>query len=159
MNKNIIKIKKTIDTLKLNILVLGKCISPFLIHKELDRSKLIQFYSENQSSYFMVLMMIDSISIDLKKSFTGPLDILLQIEKIQSLIWKLRMEFRNYMESSLSTGFSDAIYFQKMELIKLHGQLSTTSNELDLMTKRAEKQSLEINQLKNNQNEGLNSDD
>jgi len=31
-----------------------------------------------------------------------------------------------------------------------NGQLSNTSNELDLMTKRAEKQSLEINQLKNN---------
>jgi len=139
MNK---KITKTIDTLKLNIDVLGKCISPFLIHKELDRSKLIQFYSENQSSYFMILMMIDSISIDLKKSFTGPLDTLLRIEKIQAHIWKLKIEFRNYMESSLSTGISDAIYHQKMELIKLIGQISTN-----------------INSMKNNQNEGLNSDD
>ena len=104
-------------------------------------------------------MMIDTISIDLKKSFTGPLDTLLQIEKIQPLIWKLKIEFTNYMESSLSTGFSDAIYHKKMEVIKLYGKLSTSSNELDLMTKRAEKQSLEINHLKNNQNKGLNNDD
>ena len=139
MNKNIIKIKKTIDTLKLNIVVLGKCISPFLIHKELDRSKLIRFYSENQSSYFMVLMMIDSISIDLKKSFTGPLDTLLRIEHIQAFIWKLNIEFRKFMESSLSTG---GTLEERTELQNLINQIST-----------------DINSMKNNQNEGLNSDD
>ena len=136
MNK---KITKTIDTLKLNIDVLGKCISPFLIHKELDRSKLIQFYSENQSSYFMILMMIDSISIDLKKSFTGPLDTLLRIENIQAFIWKLNIEFRNFMESSLSTG---GTLEERTELQNLINQIST-----------------DINSMKNNQNEGLNSDD
>ena len=124
MNK---KITKTIDTLKLNIDVLGKCISPFLIHKELDRSKLIQFYSENQSSYFMILMMIDSISIDLKKSFTAPLDTLLRIENIQALIWKLKIEFSNYMESSLSTG---STLEERKELQNLINQISSDINSI-----------------------------
>lgn len=136
MNK---KITKTIDTLQLNIYVLRKCVLPFILIDVVDRSKLIQFYSENQSSYFMILMMIDSISIDLKKSFTGPLDTLLRIENIQAFIWKLNIEFRKFMESSLSTG---GTLEERTELQNLINQIST-----------------DINSMKNNQNEGLNSDD
>ena len=136
MNK---KITKTIDTLKLNIDVLNKCMRGFVILTVADRSQLIRFYSENQSSYFMILMMIDSISIDLKKSFTGPLDTLLRIENIQAFIWKLNIEFRKFMESSLSTG---GTLEERTELQNLINQIST-----------------DINSMKNNQNEGLNSDD
>ena len=135
MNK---KITKTIDTLKLNIDVLHKCMRGFVILTVADRSQLIRFYSENQSSYFMILMMIDSISIDLKKSFNGPLDTLLRIEKIQSLIWKLKIEFRIYME--------DKRYLEmNLEGSELCGLITQISNN--------------INSMKNNQNEGLNSDD
>ena len=56
--------------------------------------------------------------------------------------FKAKLEYTDSLNAKL-------VHFEQ-DYKDANGQLSTTSNNLDLMTKRAEKQSLEINQLKNN---------
>ena len=129
---------KRIETLEANINVLRRCVLPFILVNLEDRSKLIKFYSENQSSYLMVLMMINSISIDLKNGFKGSLETLLRFQNIQSQIWKLRIEFMNFIDSALSTGGTSE---KRTEIESLINQISAG-----------------ISSLKNNQIEGLSND-
>ena len=82
--------------------------------------------------------MINSISIDLKNGFKGSLETLLRFQNIQSQIWKLRIEFMNFIDSALSTGGTSE---KRTEIESLINQISAG-----------------ISSLKNNQIEGLSND-